>query len=467
MIPQLGKMTRRASIRSLVGGSLLLPGIVSDLLAQGQPTLGEASGNPLAPRAPHFAGRARRVIFIFSNGGVSHMDTFDHKPKLFAADGKTLGGGGGLSNQQRRLLRPGWEFRPGGRCGTLVSDLFPHLRECMDEICLIRSMKSDDNEHYQATLAIHTGSFFFSRPSLGSWVSYGLGTLNQNLPSFVVISAGSPYAGTQIFSNDFLPAYHQGVRVIPGREPIANLDRRSSRSGAQELELGLAEALNRRHLDARGHDTDLAARIRTFETAFHMQTDARDVFDLSKESESTLGLYGLKRGQTDGFGWPCLVARRLAERGVRFIELVDGSSSNNWDQHGDMAEHAQHARNIDRPIAGLLRDLRQRGMLDDTLVVWTTEFGRTPGVDGDKGRGHHSACFSSWLAGAGVRAGSTYGSTDELGASVAENRVHVHDFHATLLHLLGMDHERLTFRHGGRDYRLTDVHGNVVQALLA
>lgn len=467
MIPPLGKMTRRASIRSLVGGSLLLPGIVSDLLAQGQPPLGEASGNPLAPRAPHFAGRARRVIFIFSNGGVSHMDTFDHKPKLFAADGKTLGVGGGLSNQQRRLLRPGWEFRPGGRCGTLVSDLFPHLRECMDEICLIRSMKSDDNEHYQATLGIHTGSFFFSRPSLGSWVSYGLGTLNQNLPSFVVISAGSPYAGTQIFSNDFLPAYHQGVRVIPGREPIANLDRRSSRSGAQELELGLAEALNRRHLDARGHDTDLAARIRTFETAFHMQTDARDVFDLSKESESTLGLYGLKRGQTDGFGWPCLVARRLAERGVRFIELVDGSSSNNWDQHGDMAEHAQHARNIDRPIAGLLRDLRQRGMLDDTLVVWTTEFGRTPGVDGDKGRGHHSACFSSWLAGAGVRAGSTYGSTDELGASVAENRVHVHDFHATLLHLLGMDHERLTFRHGGRDYRLTDVHGNVVQALLA
>jgi hypothetical protein len=467
MIPPLGKMTRRASIRSLVGGSLLLPGIVSDLLAQGQPTLGEASGNPLAPRAPHFAGRARRVIFIFSNGGVSHMDTFDHKPKLFAADGKTLGVGGGLSNQQRRLLRPGWEFRPGGRCGTLVSDLFPHLRECMDEICLIRSMKSDDNEHYQATLAIHTGSFFFSRPSLGSWVSYGLGTLNQNLPSFVVISAGSPYAGTQIFSNDFLPAYHQGVRVIPGREPIANLDRRFTRGGSQKLELGLAEALNRRHLDARGHDSDLAARIRTFETAFHMQTEARDVFDLSQESEATLQLYDLKRGQTDGFGWPCLVARRLAERGVRFIELVDGSSSNNWDQHGDMAEHAQHARNIDRPIAGLLRDLRQRGMLDDTLVVWTTEFGRTPGVDGDKGRGHHSACFSSWIAGAGVRAGTTYGSTDELGASVAENRVHVHDFHATLLHLLGMDHERLTFRHGGRDYRLTDVHGNVVQALLA
>ncbi len=456
------KLSRRATLRSLVGASILLPGIVSDLLARS-----DASDDPLAPKPSHFAGRAKRVIFIFSNGGVSHMDTFDHKPKLFEADGKSLGVGGGLSNQQRRLLRPGWEFRPGGRCGTLVSDLFPHLRQCMDDICLIRSMKSDDNEHYQATLAMHTGSFFFSRPSIGSWVSHGLGTLNQNLPSFVVIAAGSPYAGTQIFNNDFLPAYHQGVRVIPGKEPIANLDRRTRAASVQELELGLADALNRRHLDARGHDSDLAARIRTFETAFHMQTEAREVFDLSAESDETLALYGLKRGQTDGFGWPCLVGRRLAERGVRFIELVDGSSSHNWDQHGDMAEHAKHARNVDQPIAGLLQDLKRRGMLDDTLVVWTTEFGRTPGVDGEKGRGHHSACFSSWLAGAGVRPGTVYGSTDEIGATVAENRVHVHDFHATILHLLGMDHERLTFRHGGRDYRLTDVHGNVVQALLA
>lgn len=456
------RLSRRSSLRSLVGASLLLPGIVSDLLARS-----DAGSDPLAPKPSHFPGRAKRVIFIFSNGGVSHMDTFDFKPKLFEADGRTMGVGGGLSNQQRRLLRPGWQFRPGGRCGTLVSDLFPHLRQCMDEICLIRSMKSDDNEHYQATLAMHTGSFFFSRPSIGSWVSHGLGTLNQNLPSFVVISAGSPYAGTQIFNNDFLPAYHQGVRVIPGREPIANLDRRTRSTTVQEMELGLADALNRRHLDARGHDSELAARIRTFETAFHMQTEAREVFDLSSETDETLALYGLERGQTDGFGWPCLVGRRLAERGVRFIELVDGSSSHNWDQHGDMAEHAKHARNVDRPIAGLLQDLKRRGMLDDTLVVWTTEFGRTPGVDGEKGRGHHSACFSSWLAGAGVRPGTVYGSTDDIGATVAENRVHVHDFHATILHLLGMDHERLTFRHGGRDYRLTDVHGNVVQALLA
>jgi len=451
---------RREVIRSLVGGSLLLPGIVSQLLA-------EESADPLAAKQPHFAPKAKRIIFIFSNGGVSHMDTFDHKPKLFAADGKMLGIGGGLSNQQRVLLRPGWEFRPGGKCGTLVSDLFPHLRECMDDICLIRSMKSDNNEHYQATLAIHTGSFFFSRPSIGSWISYGLGTINQNLPSFVVLAAGSPYAGTQIFNNDFLPAYHQGVRVTPGKEPIANLDRRTAQSSVQELELGLADAFNQRHLLARGSDSELASRMRTFETAFHMQTEAREVFEFADESDETLALYGVKRDQTEGFGWQCLVARRLAERGVRFVELVDGSSSHNWDQHGDMAQHADHAKAIDQPIAGLLRDLKRRGMLDDTLVVWTTEFGRTPGVDGVKGRGHHSACYSSWLAGAGVKGGITYGSTDELGATVAENRVHVHDFHATILHLLGIDHEKLTYRHGGRDYRLTDVHGNVVHDLLA
>jgi hypothetical protein len=450
---------RRAVLRSLVGSSLILPGIISQLLA-------ESASDPLAPKLPHHPAKAKRVIFIFSNGGVSHMDTFDYKPQLFKADGKTTGVGGGLSNQQRVLLKPGWQFRPGGKCGTLVSDLFPHLRECMDDVCLIRSMKSDDNEHYQATLAIHTGSFFFSRPSIGSWVSYGLGTLNNNLPSFVVLSAGMPYAGTQIFNNDFLPAYHQGVRVVPGKEPIANLDPRTKMSAVQELELGLAEAFNKKHLQERRNDNELAARMRTFETAFHMQTEARDVFDLSRESDATLAMYGLKRGQTDGFGWQCIVGRRLVERGVRFVELVDGTSSHNWDQHGDMAEHAKHARGIDQPIAGLLRDLKQRGMLEDTLVVWTTEFGRTPGVDGEKGRGHHSACFSSWLAGAGTKGGLTYGSTDEIGATVAENRVHVHDFHATILHLLGLDHTRLTYRHGGRDYRLTDVHGEVVTDLL-
>lgn len=455
--------SRRHMLRSLAAGSMLLPGMLSELLA-------DSSGpktDPLAPQPPHFPAKAKRVIFIFSNGGVSHMDTFDHKPRLFAADGKTMGIGGGLSNQQRVLLKPLWQFKPGGQCGTLVSDLFPHLRDRMDDICLIKSMKSDDNEHYQATLAIHTGSFFFSRPSIGSWVSYGLGTVNSNLPSFMVLAQQLPYAGTQVFANDFLPAYHQGVRVVPGPTPIADLDRRTPQADVQQLELDFARTLNRRHLAEREADQELAARIRSFETAFHMQTEAREAFDVSKETRETMAQYGLDPAKPTGFGWKCLVARRLAERGVRFIELIDGSSSHNWDQHGNMAEHADHAKAIDQPIAGLLKDLKERGMLDETLVVWTTEFGRTPGVDGDKGRGHHSACFSSWLAGGGVKGGISYGSTDDIGATVAENRVHVHDFHATILHLLGIDHTRLTYRHAGRDYRLTDVAGKVVREILA
>jgi hypothetical protein len=454
---------RRHVVRSLAAGSLLMPGLLSELLAE----TGSLSEDPLSPRQPHIAARAKRVIFIFSNGGVSHMDTFDHKPKLFAADGKTMGIGGGLSNQQRVLLKPLWQFRPGGQCGTLVSDLFPHLRDCMDEISLIKSMKSDDNEHYQATLAIHTGSFFFSRPSIGSWVSYGLGTMNRNLPSFMVLAQHLPYAGTQVYANDFLPAYHQGVRVVPGPMPIPDLDPRTHQTDVQQLELNLARTLNRRHAELRGGDQELAARMQTFETAFSMQTQAREAFDVTQETRETMDLYGLNPDQPGGFAWKCLVARRLAERGVRFIELIDGSSSHNWDQHGNMAEHADHAKAIDQPIAGLLKDLKRRGLLSDTLVVWTTEFGRTPGVDGDRGRGHHSACFSSWLAGGGVKGGFSYGSTDEIGATVAENRVHVHDFHATILHLLGMDHTRLTYRYAGRDFRLTDVAGKVVQEILA
>jgi hypothetical protein len=328
-------------------------------------------------------------------------------------------------------------------------------------------MTTDNNEHFQATLAIHTGSFFFARPSLGSWVSYGLGTLNRNLPSFVVIAPHLPYAGSQAWANDFLPTYHQGVRVVPGKEPVPNVKRQVQTADLQEVELDLAMALNRRHLARHGHDGELAARVRTFETAYRMQFEAPEAFDLSKETAETLKLYGLERGQTEGFGWQCLVARRLTERGVRFVELIDTGSSNNWDAHSDMEAHAPLAKKIDQPIAGLLQDLKRLGMLADTLVIWTTEFGRTPGQDGPKGRGHHPACFSSWLAGAGIRGGIVYGSTDDIGATVAEKKVHVHDFHATILHLLGLDHERLTYRHAGRDFRLTDVSGNVVKGILA
>jgi hypothetical protein len=455
-------MTRRTALRSLVGGSILLPGLLSELLADGPR---RDASDPLAPKDPHFAPKAKRVIFLFSTGGVSHMDTFDHKPTLLRADGQMMGVGGGLSLERRPLLRPRWTFRRGGRCGTLVSDLFPNLRERMDDVCLINSMTTDNNEHFQATLAIHTGSFFSARPSIGSWISYGLGTFNRNLPSFVVLAPHLPYAGGHVWANDFLPAYHQGTRVLPGREPIPNL-RRPTADGLQQLELGLANAFNQGHLRRNGHDSDLAARIRTFETAFQMQFEAPEVFDLSRETNETLRLYGLDRQDTQSFAWQCLVARRLAERGVRFIELIDTGSSNNWDAHSDMGAHEPLARQIDRPIAGLLQDLKRRGMLDDTLVVWTTEFGRTPGTDGPRGRGHHPAVFSSWLAGAGVKTGLVYGKSDDIGATVAENRVHVHDFHATILHLLGLNHERLTYRHAGRDFRLTDVYGEVVRDIL-
>jgi hypothetical protein len=460
------RLTRRQAIRSLAGGSLLLPGLLSGLCADED--RGLKGGHPLQPKPSHFPARAKRVIFLFATGGVSQLDTFDYKPELLKHDGKTrMVLGGGLARDQRKLLRPLWPYRPGGRCGTMISDLFPEIRDCADDLCVVNSMKSDDNEHYQATLAIHTGSFFFSRPSFGSWVSYGLGTLNRNLPSFMVLAPALPYAGTQVYANDFLPAYHQGTRVVPGKDPIPNLAPRSQAPGLQELEIGLAQAFDGRHLKDNGRDADLAARIQTFETAFHMQTEAPEAFDLSRESDETLGLYGLKRGQSTGFGWQCLVARRLAERGVRFIELIDQGSSDNWDQHGDMPRHKKLAEQVDRPIAGLLRDLKRRGLLEDTLVVWTTEFGRTPGEDGPNGRGHHGACFSSWIAGGGAKGGIVHGKTDELSEKVAENQVHVHDFHATLLHLLGMDHTRLTYRHAGRDFRLTDVHGNVVRELLA
>jgi hypothetical protein len=454
--------SRRQMLRSLAGGGLLLPGFLSRLLAD------EAAGDPLSPKPSHFAPRAKHVIFLFSQGGVSQLDTFDWKPQLAKDDGKTMMvPGGGLSREKKKLLRPMFGFKPGGKCGTMISDIFPHIRDCADDLAVINSMKSDDNEHYQATLAIHTGSFFFSRPSMGSWLSYGLGTFNRNLPSFVVIAPQLPYAGGQVWANDFLPAYHQGTRVVPGAEPIPNLARRSTRAGLQEQELGLANAFDRAHLKDNGDDSNLAARIRTFETAFHMQSEAPEAFDLSKESDATLELYGLKRGAAQGYGWQALVARRLVERGVRFVELIDVGSSNNWDQHSDMPQHAKLAAAIDRPIAGLLRDLKLRGLLDETLVVWTTEFGRTPGEDGAKGRGHHGACFSTWLAGGGVKGGVVHGKTDEISATVAEGKVHVHDFHATILHLMGIDHTKLTYRHAGRDFRLTDVHGEVVKGILA
>lgn len=460
---------RRGVLRSLVGNSLLLPGIVSQLLAEDSSP--SDAPNPLAPKATHFPPKAKRVIFLFMSGGVSHIDSWDPKPKLVADAGKTVPVNefqGRKGDFQMFLKRPQWDFAPHGLSGTQVSSLFPHLAECVDDLCVIRSMKSDHTNHYEATLGIHTGSFTFARPSIGSWVSYGLGTTNRNLPSFVVIAPHSPYAGGQVWGSDFLPGAHQGTLVVPGAEPVANIQRRVPSSRLQELELAALARLNQQHLAMRRDDPLLTARMNSFATAYGMQAEMPEVFDLSKEDDKTLQLYGLERGSTKGFAWQCLVARRLAERGVRFVELIDVGSSNNWDAHGDMLTHAPLAKNVDRPIAGLLRDLKQRGMLDDTLVVWTSEFGRTPfnAAAGAAGREHHHWVFSSWLAGAGVKPGITYGASDEYGINVAENPVHVHDFHATILHLMGLDHERLTYRHTGRDYRLTDVAGRVVREIL-
>lgn len=451
-------ISRRQMVQSLLGGSLILPALLSELAAQDN----RGFENPLAPKMPHFPGKAKRVIFIFSSGGVSQMDTFDPKPKLIEMAERK-----GLGAINRPLLRPLWDFRPNPRCGTEVSDLFPHLREVMDDVCLIRSMKCDHNEHFQATLGMHCGSITFKRPSIGSWISYGLGTENQNLPSFIVLAPHMTYAGGQVWDSDFLPAVHQGVRVIPGEEPVQDLTRRAPSEKIQRRELGLMEYFNRRHMLGREAESSLAARIKSFETAFGMQREMPEVLDLSKETDATLKLYGLERGVTEGFAWQCIVARRLAERGVRFIELIDTGSSNNWDAHDNLKRYEKLAREIDQPIAALLRDLKSCGMLDDTLVVWTTEYGRTPWVDQPDGRGHHNFVFSSWLAGGGAKPGIVYGQSDEYGDQVAENEVHVHDFHATILHLLGFDHTRLTYRHAGRDYRLTDVHGNVVKGLLA
>lgn len=462
--------SRRGVVRSMIGGSLLLPAIVSELLAKDSTR--SVADDPLAPKPPHFPPKAKRVIFIYMSGGVSHVDSWDPKPQLIGASGKTVSVNefqGRKGDYQMFLKPPSWEFKRHGRCGTEVSSLFPHMASCVDDLCVIRSMQSDHTNHYEATLGIHTGSFTFARPSAGAWISYGLGTMNQNLPSFVVIAPQTPYAGGQVWGSDFLPGSHQGTLVMPGSKPVANIQRRASSSRLQELELETMERMNRRHLGNHANDPILASRIKSFETAFGMQAEMPEIFDLSKESDTTHAMYGLERGSTNGFAWQCLVARRLAERGVRFVELIDVGSSNNWDAHGDMQTHVPLAKNVDQPIAGLMKDLKQRGMLDDTLVVWTTEFGRTPfnSSANAKGREHHHWVFSSWMAGAGLKAGITYGESDEFGIRVGKDPVHVHDFHATILHLLGLDHTRLTYRHSGRDYRLTDVHGRVVKEILA
>ncbi|HUR54466.1 MAG TPA: DUF1501 domain-containing protein [Gemmataceae bacterium] len=461
------RLSRRGFVRSSLAGSLLFGGVLGELLA-------EDRSDPLAPKAPHFPGKAKSVIFLFMSGGVSHVDSFDPKPKLTADHGKRVT----FDHPETRnrpgyeklfLKKPDWTFAPQGKSGIEVSDLFPELGRQIDDVALIRSMHTGHSNHYNATLGMHTGSFAVARPSIGAWASYGLGTVNRNMPSFLVLAPQMPYAGTQVWASDFLPGAHQGTRVVPGAEPVANLRPRTAPPSLQEMELEALRTFNETHRETRRDDPHLAARIRSFETAFGMQTEMPVAFDLAKEADDTLALYGLTRGQSDGFGWQCLVARRLVERGVRFVELIHTGSAGNWDSHGNMADHGRLAKQVDCPMAGLIQDLKRRGLFDDVLVVWTTEFGRTPfnNTADNPGREHHNWAFSSWLAGAGVKRGVVHGATDEHGIRAVETPVHVHDFHATILHLLGLDHTKLTYRHAGRDYRLTDVHGEVVKEVLA
>jgi len=447
------KVSRRAVINSLAGASMLLPGMLRDMLG--------AEADPLAPKAPMFPAKAKRVIFLYMSGGVSHVDSFDPKPRL-AAD----------HHQQYKeefLHGSPWGAKRYAQCGTEVSELFPNIGSMMDEICLIRSMYNDIPNHPQAILQVHGGSTVQPRPSIGAWVSYGLGTMNRDLPSYVVLAPEVPYGGGAVWDSSFLPAFHQGVRVIPGQEAIPNMTRQGY-ADIQDMDLGLINFFNQRHLGQHDADRTLAARIKTFETAYGMQKEAPDVFDISKESDATLQMYGIERGANKGFGWMCLAARRLAERGVRFIELIDGGYDKytNWDSHLDIRMHEPRARATDRPIAGLLKDLKARGMLEETLVVWTTEFGRNPAdaSPDEEGRRHYSAAYSSWVAGGGFKAGTVYGQTDDYGLKILSNPVHIHDLQATLLNQLGLDHTKLTFRHAGRDYRLTDVSGRVVKELV-
>lgn len=434
--------------------------------------------NPLDIRNPHFTPKARRVIFLFMHGGPSHVDTFDYKPALARDEDKTLPAGfvKGFFDQSAKLLPSPFAFNKCGESGLEISEIFPEIGKCADDLCLIRGMHTNGQDHTQAVLKLHTGSENQARPSVGSWVLYGLGTENQNLPGFVTISPSNVTGGAQNFGSAFLPAIYQGtpigraaqngvltdaqIRHIKGDLPLE----------LQRQQLDFLQSLNRDHVAQAAVDDQLEGVIESYELAFRMQTEAPELTDLSRETAETRALYGVDQTPTDSFARQCLLARRFAEKGVRFIQV---NHAFKWDSHQNLKdEHSRNAREVDQPIAALLRDLKSRGMLKDTLVIWGGEFGRTPtgqrlGNGRDFGRDHNPRGFTMWLAGGGAKGGLSYGETDEYGFQAVNDKVHMHDLHATILHLLGLDHEKLTFRHAGRDFRLTDVHGNVVKAIIA
>ena len=437
------------------------------------------TGNSLYPRASQFKGTAKSCIFLMMNGGPSQVDTFDYKPELrkyagmaLPPDKKYINSGG------RRVgyLTPNWRpFRPGGQSGLLISDYFPNVRKHADKLAVIRSCHADSHAHGSALVQMNTGMPLIGRPSLGAWVTYGLGSENDSLPAYVVMldKRGGPISGQPNWSSGFMPATFQGTLFRPVGDPI--LDLRGPQHldrPAQRRQLDLLQELNQEHLDARPGGRELASRIQSYELAYRMQAEAPEAVDLSGESRCTLDAYGVGVQPTDEFGRNCLVARRLVERGVRFVQLYSGGGhlEETWDAHESIEKnHGRHGAEIDRPIAALLTDLEQRGMLEETLIVWAGEFGRMPFSEGKNapGRNHNPYGFSIWLAGGGVKGGMAYGETDEFGFEAVTNRVHVHDVHATILHLMGLDHELLTYFHQGRKESLTDVHGQVVQSILA
>ena len=431
-----------------------------------------AGSGPMSPRPGHFPARARNIIFLFMDGGPSQVDTFDPKPRLIKEHGQPFHGEIQPSQFMSRgaVLKSPWEFRPYGRSGIPVSALFPHVGTCVDDLTIIRSMVSEHPEHTNANFFLHSGSGMQGRPSMGAWTTYGLGSASQNLPGFIVLNSGMiPPGGVDCFTSGFLPASYQGSLFHEGAHPIANVQRMEPSSRAQEAKLALMNRLDQASQALSAPDDKVEASIANYELAFRMQAAVPELMDLKGETEATRKLYGLDDPKTQTYGQQCLIARRLVERGVRFIELLCPSTGGDrWDQHANLREgHQNNANAIDKPIAGLLKDLKSRGLLDSTLVVWAGEFGRTPMAQGSDGRDHNPFGFTVWMAGGGVKGGKVYGATDEYGYHAVENKVTDHDLHATMLHLLGMDHKRLTYRTSGRDMRLTDVYGEVVRDILA
>lgn len=430
------------------------------------------SSPSVSSHLPHYPPRAKRIIFLFMWGGPSHVDLFDPKPLLNKYAGQQLAGSSVGSSQDKlgELLGSPFKFSQHGDSGTWISELFPQLSRHADKLCVIRSLHTEGSAHGEALLRLHTGQANLVRPSVGAWVSYGLGRENENLPAFITISPPRGHGGVQNYGNAFLPAVHQGMAIGSAETPIkqaviSNLQNDRLSPSLQSSQLELIQSLNRNHLESATADKQIEGLISNYELAYRMQSTMPQVRDLSSETKETLDLYGIDADPTDNFGRECLLARKFAESGVRYIQV---STDYTWDHHqkvkeGSIAESAK----VDRPIAGLLEDLNRRGLLEETLVVWGAEFGRTPMAENGDGRNHHPRAFTMWMAGGGVKGGLSYGTTDDFGYAPAENPVHMHDLHATLLHALGFDHERLTYRHAGRDFRLTDVHGNVVHEIFA